>query len=479
MASPISSTTGIGSGLNIGDIVKVLVDSDKAAKQNQITKQTKANTASLSGISQIKSALATFQSTLNTLKSTTTPAFLGFAATSADESVIKATATNSAVNGSYSIKVQNLATASKVATAALSASQASAIPSGELTISQNGTDTKINIAATSSLQQVRDQINSEMQKLGKGISANIINDANGSRLVFTSTTTGAGTDISVKGDSNIGTLLDIDGTKLMSQTGTTGNPGAGTISELAKDASFTVDGLTLTSPKNSVSNAISGLTLDLVSATATDKSVVVTVGTNTDGLKKSLQSFVDAYNTLVNLTTSLTKGTMADDGTFTAAAMTGDAMPRGIVATIRNVLASSVSTSGLASLSQLGINTKQSDGTLSLDTIKFTAALEDKKFGNQIQDLFNANGGLIERIEKSLESYTKTGGVLDQRNDALNKTKTRLTNDQSALDRRVETLTATLTKKYNAMDLVVGQLKATASNITSIFEAMNAQKNAS
>ncbi|WP_295472558.1 flagellar filament capping protein FliD [uncultured Pseudomonas sp.] len=479
MASPISSTTGIGSGLNIGDIVKVLVDSDKAAKQNQITKQTKANTASLSGISQIKSALATFQSTLNTLKSTTTPAFLGFAATSADESVIKATATNSAVNGSYSIKVQNLATASKVATAALSASQASAIPSGELTISQNGTDTKINIAATSSLQQVRDQINSEMQKLGKGISANIINDANGSRLVFTSTTTGAGTDISVKGDSNIGTLLDIDGTKLMSQTGTTGNPGAGTISELAKDASFTVDGLTLTSPKNSVSNAISGLTLDLVSATATDKSVVVTVGTNTDGLKKSLQSFVDAYNTLVNLTTSLTKGTMADDGTFTAAAMTGDAMPRGIVATIRNVLASSVSTSGLASLSQLGINTKQSDGTLSLDTIKFTAALEDKKFGNQIQDLFNANGGLIERIEKSLESYTKTGGVLDQRNDALNKTKTRLTNDQSALDRRVETLTTTLTKKYNAMDLVVGQLKATASNITSIFEAMNAQKNAS
>lgn len=480
MASPISSSTGLGSGLNITDIVKALVDSDKAAKQNQITKQTQANTASLSGISQIKSALATFQSTLTTLKSTTTPAFLGFAATSADESVIKATATNSAVNGTYNIAVQNLATGSKVATAALNASQASAIPSGELTISQNGTDTKINIAATSSLQQVRDQINSEMQKLGKSISANIINDANGSRLVFTSTTTGAGTDISVKGDSNIGTVLDIDGTKLMSQTGTAGNPGAGTISELAKDASFTIDGLTLSSPKNSVSNAISGLTLDLVSASnPSGKTTTVTVGTNTDGLKKSLQSFVDAYNTLVNLTTSLTKGTMADDGTFTAAAMTGDAMPRGIVATIRNVLASSMSNSGLGSLSQLGINTKQSDGTLSLDTIKFTAALEDKKFGNQIQDLFNANGGLIERIEKSLESYTKTGGVLDQRNDALNKTKTRLTNDQSALDRRVETLTATLTKKYNAMDLVVGQLKATASNITSIFEAMNAQKNAS
>ncbi|RML90213.1 Flagellar hook-associated protein 2 [Pseudomonas syringae pv. maculicola] len=29
------------------------------------------------------------------------------------------------------------------------------------------------------------------------------------------------------------------------------------------------------------------------------------------------------------------------------------------------------------------------------------------------------------------------------------------------------------------MDLVVGQLKATATSITSIFEAMNAQKNAS
>jgi flagellar hook-associated protein 2 len=57
--------------------------------------------------------------------------------------------------------------------------------------------------------------------------------------------------------------------------------------------------------------------------------------------------------------------------------------------------------------------------------------------------------------------------------------QTRLANDQEALNRRITTLTATLTKKYNAMDLVVGQLKATASSITSIFEAMNAQKNAS
>lgn len=54
--------------------------------------------------------------------------------------------------------------------------------------------------------------------------------------------------------------------------------------------------------------------------------------------------------------------------------------------------------------------------------------------------------------------------------------KKKLTDQQAALDRRIETLTAVLTKKYNDMDTLVGKLKATGNNITSMFEALNAQK---
>ncbi|KPX21270.1 Flagellar hook-associated protein 2 [Pseudomonas syringae pv. delphinii] len=491
MASPITASTGLGSGLAIGSIVTVLVDAEKAPKQNQIDKQTASTSASLSGVSQLTSALAAFQKTLDTLGSSTTPAFQGFAATSANEAVVKATAGNTAVNGTYAIGITQLATPSKVATAAMNS--ASAIPSGTLKITQNGTDFDVKIDKSSTLQEVRDKINSSLQ--GKGITANIINDNNGSRLVFSSTTTGKGSDISVVGASGQ-EALNIDGTKLMSDTSTGTDasgkaiPGAGAITDVAKDAAFTVDGLSLTSKTNTVSTAISGLTFDLVapsaSATAT---TTITVATNTDGLKASLQSFVDSYNTLATLVTSLTKGSISDKGVFTAAALTGDATPRALLATIRDQLAGASSRAGLSALSQLGIKTQQSNGTLSLDTVTFTAALNDKKLGSQIQTMFTGtgatnadgtvDGGLVARMSKALLPYTESGGVLASKTTSLTKIQTRIASDQDALDRRIESLTDSLKKKYTAMDLVVGKLKATASSITSIFEAMNAQKNAS
>jgi flagellar hook-associated protein 2 len=473
MASIITPSTGLGSGLEIGTIVDALVSAEKTPKQNQITKSTTANTASLSAVSQLKSALATFQTTLDTLNSTTTPAFLGFAATSSNEAAVKATATNSAVNGTYSIKVVNLATASKVATAAIDTATASAIPSGELTITQNSIDYKVTIADGSTLQQVRDKINSDLQ--GKGITANIINDQNGSRLVFSSTTTGLGSDISVKGSGAVGTLLDIDGTQVMT-AGSASSSGA--ISALASDAKIEIDGLTVTSKSNKIDSAISGLTMELLPASVGTTSTV-TVATNTEGLQKSLQSFVDAFNTLVTLSKSLTSATLQSDGTYKNAALTGDSMPRALLASIRSEIASATSTSGLGSLAQLGIMTSQTDGKLTLNSTTLNTALNDKKLGSQIQTLFTGDTGLLARIGKAIEPYTKSDGVLAQRTTSLNKTSTRLAADQEALDRRIESLTTSLTKKYNAMDLVVAQLKATASSVTSIFEAMNAQKNAS
>lgn len=473
MASIITPSTGLGSGLEIGTIVEALVSAEKTPKQNQITKSTTANTASLSAVSQLKSALATFQTTLNTLNSTTTPAFLGFAATSSNEAAVKATATNSAVNGTYSVEVKSLATASKVATAAIDTATASAIPSGELTITQNSIDYKVTIPDGSTLQQVRDKINSDLQ--GKGVTANIITDKSGSRLVFSSTTTGAGSDISVKGSGAVGDLLDITGTsKLVSGDATS----SGYISDLAKDAEVLIDGLTVTSKSNKIDSAISGLTMELLPASVGTTSTV-TVATNTEGLQKSLQSFVDAFNTLVTLSKSLTSATLQSDGTYKNAALTGDSMPRALLASIRSEIASATSTSGLGSLAQLGIMTSQTDGKLTLNSTTLNTALTDKKLGSQIQTLFTGDTGLLARIGKAIEPYTKSDGVLAQRTTSLNKTTTRLAADQEALDRRIESLTTSLTKKYNAMDLIVAQLKATSSSVTSIFEAMNAQKNAS
>jgi len=479
MASPILPGLGLGSGLDTTAIVKALVDADKSAKQNQITRQTSINTSQISGVGTLKSVLASFQAAIKNLGDTKTPQFLGYSATSADPKVLTAVASNTAVSGTYSIKINNLATSSKVATAAFAGGPTSAIPSGTLTITQNGVSRPVTIDANATLQSVRDAINT--QQGVNGFSANIVTDSFGSRLVLGSTTTGAGSDITLSGIAG----LEVNAGQQMGATPTATSAGA--IGDFAADASFTVDGLALTSKSNTVNQAISGLTLNLVAATGT---TTVTVGPNSDGLKKSIQTFVDAYNQVVNSVNTLTKPTLDADGKPTvAAALTGDPLARSILASIREPLVTTGAGDKLTVLSQLGITTNQKTGALDFDSTKFSTAMDTQKLGGEIQKLFlgdpaatgTAAKGLLERMNDSITPYTVTGnnGILDARSASLAKIKTNLASQQEALDRRIETLTATLTKKYNDMDKLVGQLKATASNITSMFEAINAQKNAS
>lgn len=461
MASPISTSMGLGSGLDIGSIVTALVGADTSAKQTQINTQTSLTTAKLSGLGTLKSALASFQTTLTTLGSTTTPAFNGFSSTSSNANAVTATSDNTAVTGNYSIHVNNLATGSKIASAPFVGGASSTVAAGTLQISQGTTQHDVVIPPSATLQTVRDTINTQLQ--GKGITANIVTDSSGSRLVLGSTTTGSGTDMTTSGIPS----LAIDGKSQVVDS----TSGAGYIGNKAQDASFTVDGLSMTSKTNTVSGAISGLSLGLV---ATGDSTV-TVATNGDGLQKNLQSFVDSYNSLVKTIGSLTTATKDSSGKWVAAPMTGDSMPRSLLASIRNQLVTTSGSGALTVIAQLGITT-QTDGTLSLDSTKFSKALTDKSLGSEVQNLFAGTNGLMARMTAVVTPYTQTGGTLDARSASLNKTQNDLSNQQLALTLQVTNLTASYTAKYNAMDVLVGQLKATSSSISSFFTSLTAPK---
>ncbi|MFJ9989629.1 flagellar filament capping protein FliD [Pseudomonas putida] len=461
----ITPSTGVGYGLEISKIVDALVKADTSAKSNQIARQSSNNTAILSGIGSLRSALTAFQDAMKKLNDKDAPSFNAFAGTSANESVVKIKTTNTAVAGTYDIRVSQLATSSKVASQQFAGGASSPIGQGELTISQNGKDYKINVAAGSTLQTVRDQINKELG--AKGLSANIINEAGGSRLVFGSTTTGAGSDISVSGIPE----LAVDGTKQMTPTS------GGYITALAQDAKFSIDGLELTSSKNTVDNAISGLSLELTGTTLPTAAtgVKVSVALDNDGLKKSVQAFVDAYNTLRKAVTTLTAPTKDSSGNVTSLGpLTNDPTTRSLLGDISKVIAEAGSGTQLNTLSQLGINT-QKDGTLEFNSTKFTAALNDKKLGSEIQGLFSGEGGIFDRMTKALDPYVKTGGSLDSRKSALDKVTKNLQDQQAALDRRTELLTTSLTKKYAALDTALGLMKKQGEQIKSIFDAMSAQ----
>lgn len=467
-----TSVSGIGTGIDTKSIVTALVNAEKAPKQNQIDTQTEKTQTTLSAIGSLKSALETFQSALDKLN--TMSSFIGLSAKSSDEKVATVVSSNSAVNGSYTLNVSNLASSSKVATQIM-ATDATTSVAGKLTITQGsasgtGTSYDIDIPAGASLTGVRDAINQQLQT--KGITANILSDANGSRLVLSSTTTGAGTDLSISTQDSALSSFQVDGTAQTKDA--SGNLVSGFVDARPKDASFTIDGLAMTSASNTLDKTISGLTVNLVST----GSSTVEVSTDKEGLKKSVQTFVDAYNALISTTSSLTKvsSTVSSSSTSTsAAALTGDATVRSLLSDIRNELVNTQSSNstGISMLSQLGIMTKQ-DGTLEVNSTKLDKALTENY--SAVSGFFTGDTGILKRLDNKVDSYTASKGILDNRKTSLQSTLDSLSDQQDALDLRIENLQTALSAKYNAMDSLVAQLNATSTSVLTTLNALNNRK---
>ncbi|TXR39351.1 flagellar cap protein FliD [Ectopseudomonas mendocina] len=464
----MSGTTisGLGTGLDIDGMVTAIADAEKAPKQAQIDRLTTKTETSLSAVGTLTSAVETFEASLTALESSSS-SFEGLGVQSSADDVASATAGAGAVPGSYKVEVISLASSSKVASASLEGGASTTFDSGgTLTIDVgDNASYEVQVAPGASLTEIRDAINSQLSATA-GISANIITDASGARLVLSSEVTGEGTDLYVKGTGDLAALninVDEDGNHdLTQQSGT----GAGSIT-LASNASYKIDGLELSSSTNTVT-ALSGLSIKLTAEGTT----TLTVAPNTEGLKTSIEAFVSAYNNLITVTNALTRVTTSEDETSTdAGALVGDALVRSLLGSIRNELVQPSTGSGeLSVLAQLGVTTNK-DGTLSIDDAKLSSALETHY--DEVQAFFVGDDGLIPRLKSVTEPYTAPGGLLAGRTESLQKTMTQLSEQQQALDRRIDSLTTSLYTKYNNMDILVAQLNASSASLLSTLEALN------
>lgn len=460
------TSVGLGSGVDINTIVESTVEAEKAPKQAQIDRQTAKTETSLSAVGTLTSAVETFEASLTALESSSS-SFEGLGVQSSADDVASATAGAGAVPGSYEVEVISLASSSKVASASLEGGASTTFDSGgTLTIDVgDNASYEVQVAPGASLTEIRDAINSQLSATA-GISANIITDASGARLVLSSEVTGEGTDLYVKGTGDLAALninVDEDGNHdLTQQSGT----GAGSIT-LASNASYKIDGLELSSSTNTVT-ALSGLSIKLTAEGTT----TLTVAPNTEGLKTSIEAFVSAYNNLITVTDALTRVTTSEDETSTdAGALVGDALVRSLLGSIRNELVQPSTGSGeLSVLAQLGVTTNK-DGTLSIDDAKLSSALETHY--DEVQAFFVGDDGLIPRLKSVTEPYTAPGGLLAGRTESLQKTMTQLSEQQQALDRRIDSLTTSLYTKYNNMDILVAQLNASSASLLSTLEALN------
>ena len=446
----MAGITGIGSGMDIDAMVGALVAAEKAPKEAQLTRLATATTTKISALGTLRTALSSFQTALKDLNDV--KLFENRSAKSSSTDLLTATASKTAQSGTYSVKIEQLATGSKTATAALESDFTTGV-AGTLTIKVgDGEGVAVDLGEGASLTQVKDALNATLE--GSGVTANLLTDPSTgkARLVMSSTNTGEGKDVSITTSAGLEALA-ID-------TGGAATAVAGGVLERAQNAKLTIDGLALQSATNKVEGAIPDVALDLVSADK-DKTVTITVAQDKEGVSANIKKFVTAYNNLIKTTNSLTKVTkVGEDGQPLAGGLVGDSSVRSILSGVQSELTSVGGSDGVRMLSDLGITT-QKDGTLAVDDKKLDTALE-KNF-SAVGGFFTGETGLMNRLNSRVEGFNQSGGILAQRVFGLEATNADIKTQREKLDLRIESMSTRLYAQFNAMDTLVAQLANTSS----------------
>ncbi len=449
----ITSSLGIGSGMDINSIVTQLVAAEGQPAMGAITRKEGAANDRLSALGRLKSSLSDFQTATGKLNEL--GAFSTHQANSKNEDILTVTATLGSAAGSYSLEVQQLAEAHKLTSKGYSG-YSDVVGSGTLMLSVAGNAFSVTLDDTSNtLQGVRDAINKASDN--SGVNASIINVDDGvggtvSKLVLTSKNTGTANNISitatedpaVPGLSNL--VYDPVGSGVTNLTE----------QNAAQDAKVLVDGQIATRSSNSIDDIIQGVTLDLKTAvTGTVFNVDVTL--DEESIKKVTEGFVSAYNGLMSIVKDLGKFDPEGDK---SGALIGDSTLRNVQSQMRQAVSNTVSSasSEYNSLAMIGI-TMDREGVMSLNSSDFSDALKDNL--NAVSDVFSSSDGVAARLDTRLDQYLNSGGTFDLQTKSLNKQLSKFSDDRDTVTIRLDNLERTLMKQFIAMDVAVGQFQST------------------
>ncbi|MBW2941612.1 flagellar filament capping protein FliD [Zhongshania aquimaris] len=447
------TASGIGSGLDINSIVSQLVAAERSPVETRLNSKESLIQARLSAFGSLKSALTNFKASLSTLKNP--ESFTKRSATVGDPTVFSATTTATAAPGTYSVKVEQLATSHKIASQAYTDSTTS-VGSGELNFTINGESFSVAVAeGADSLAEIRDAVNSSAAN--SGVSASIINDQDGAHLVFSATRTG------VENAINISVTAGANGD--LSQLAYDTNLGSQLSSMVEKaealDSIVIVDGFTKTSADTKIEGMIEGVSLDLKKALP-GESFSLKVQVDTKSVKSAIEGFVNNYNTLM---TTINDLTAYNPESKTAGLLQGDSATRSVANQLRQEMGTIVSGLGteLDSLAEIGITTGDKN-KLVIDTTVFADVVADDF--DKLSGIFSSESGYAVRLDSLIGDLTASGGILTNRTDGLTSQVKRINEQREALNARIVGIEARYQAQFSALDSLLGQLNSTGDFLT-------------
>ena len=455
VASNTSAGAAGGSVINVSSLVSQLVQATEAPQQSIITQHTQSVSTEISAVGTLKGALSQFQSALTAID--TPSAFGTLSATSSNTTAFTASAASSATLGSYSIAVNQLAAAQQLVSTAFAGGGSSTVGTGTLQLSLGGASFSVTITSSdNTLSGIAAAINSASGN--PGIQASIITGTDGAHLALTSSLTGVSNTMQVSQTSG--------GTSLSALTYGTGNTANYTQTTAAQDASISIAGVTYSSSSNTVTTALSGLTLNLLATTTSP--ATLSVADNNSAVSSNIQAFVSAYNSLQQTFSQLGG---YDATTNTAGPLMGNAALSGVQSQISSALDSFVNTGSATynSLASVGI-TANSDGSLSVNTSTLSAALSANF--SAVSALFSGSGGIASTLNTQMTAQLASTGPIASLSQSLVQQENNLSQQSTQLSQQMSALSASLTQQYSALNTLLSSLQSTSSYLTQAFATL-------
>ncbi|MGC4250261.1 MAG: flagellar filament capping protein FliD [Sphingobium sp.] len=465
VSSSISTALGVGSGIDTTALVNSLVSAARDPKQKVITDRQSLNSARISALASASSSLDTFADALNSLLSGT--GYSGVPASN-DTSI----ATVSALPGGTpqglpaQLQVQQLATGRTLATAPdQNVSATTLTGAGTLTLTVGGVSKDIVLTASSTYADLVSAINGS----GAGVTASLVTDTQGTRLVMKGAT-GEANDFSLSADS-----ADLE-KFAWSKAGPNSGSSFTSVSA-AQDAVILLDGVEQHYASNTVDTAIPYLRIDLNKASP-GTSVTLATTEPTTSMRDLMVEFVDAYNTLMK---ALNTATAQGADSSSAGVLNGDSSIRDMKRQLSQMTSAALSTTGsYKTLADLGVTTNR-DGTLTLDTKILDKAMAADP--SAITQLLNptvksaSNPGLAGLMDSVRDNIQKKDGPLASAQSKYEALAKSLSEQLEKLSDQMTDYQAQLTKIYTAMETRLTAIKATQSYLQQQIDAWNNSNN--
>lgn len=478
MASMITSA-GSASGMDFESIIAAMVEAKSASISNTTTTRKAETELELSGVGKLKSALKTFQESIEALTEGT-----GFnerkvtTDLTEENQYFTVTTNDDAANGNYNISVEKLAQTEKIAQTFSTGTTFTAgtlkftVPgvkdeNGNWTKDEHGVEIKertfeIKVDDGETLESLRRKINNN----DYGVTATILNTSNGQKLVLDSGYSGDNSTFKIEGTGGMSSFsYDSTATSAANDTN-----GAWTVSQKAQSAVIKVDGEEMKSDTNEFDNAISGLTITANKVSAKDGGASVTnsvaITADNDKVTEKMQNFVNAYNTLMSTMDDLYKHNTYTDGenNYDGGELAGDNMLRSLQNQLQNMMSSMGNGANGMNIYSMGFEL-ESDGTISLDKTEFKEGLTDNF--NALVNMLTGDDGLLTRFDKTVEEYTKSAGILDKRTETLNMEVDRYEEEENENALYLEEYEENLRQRYAKLDTTIANYNNSLSYLQS------------